>query len=151
MGGWVAGGAGGELRLRLRVLGAAAGIVAVSLLLSGALTWVLVRNLELQSAQDQLDRSIIGERALVIHDQCLVRTGPASNAGPATCRLDDGRDYKARLSLAASQLGADRLLLLTGQFQVAFLRPNPTPHGQLHFATWTRVNRAARHRINFHG
>jgi len=30
--------------------------VAVSLLLSGALTWVLVRDLELQAAQDQLDR-----------------------------------------------------------------------------------------------
>src|SRR6202158_2456214 len=57
-------GAGGELSLRLRLLAAAAGIVAVSLLLSGALTWGLVGDLELQSAQDQLDREILTARSL---------------------------------------------------------------------------------------
>src|SRR5207245_3645347 len=88
VGGRLPAGAGGELSLRLRLLAAAAGIVAVSLLLSGALTWVLVRDLELQSAQQQLDRSIVNDRALVLHDQCLVRTGAVTNAGAATCRLD---------------------------------------------------------------
>jgi len=144
-------GAGGELSLRLRLLAAAAGIVAVSLLLSGALTWVLVRNLELQSAQDQLDRSIVGERALVIHDQCLVRTGPPSNAGPATCRLDDGQDYKVRLSLAASQLGTDRLLLLTSQFRVAFDSANPDPIGEIAISAAKRVNGVQEARINLDG
>jgi len=144
-------GAGGELSLRLRLLAAAAGIVAVSLLLSGALTWVLVRNLELQSAQQLLDRSIIGERALVIHDQCLVRTGGASNAGPATCRLDDAQDYKTRLSLAASQLGTDRLLLLTSQFRVAFDSANPDPLGQISISASKRINGVAEARINLDG
>jgi signal transduction histidine kinase len=124
--------------------------VAVSLVLSGALTWVLVRNLELQSAQELLDRSIISERALVIHDQCLVRTGPASNAGPATCRLDDGQDYKARLSLAASQLGTDRLLLLTSQFRVAFDSANPDPIGEIAVPS-KRLNGVAEARINLDG
>ncbi len=144
-------GAGGELSLRLRLLAAAAGIVAVSLLLSGALTWVLVRDLELQSAQQLLDRSIIGERALVIHDQCLVRTGGASNAGPATCRLDDAQDYKTRLSLAASQLGTDRLLLLTSQFRVAFDSANPDPLGQISISASKRINGVAEARINLDG
>jgi signal transduction histidine kinase len=112
---------------------------------------VLVRNLELQSAQDQLDRSIIGERALVVHDQCLVRTGGASNAGPATCRLDDAQDYKTRLSLAASQLGTDRLLLLTSQFRVAFDSGNPDPIGQIAISASRRVNGVAEARINLDG
>ena len=47
-------GAERQLTLRLRLLAAAAGIVAVSLLLGGLLTWVLVRDLELQAVQDQL-------------------------------------------------------------------------------------------------
>jgi len=113
-------GAGGELSLRLRLLAAAAGIVAVSLLLSGALTWVLVRDLELQSAQDQLDRSIITTRPLVLHQQCLIRMGVATNAGAATCRLDDPIDYQERLAQLASQLGTNRLLLLNRQLRVVF-------------------------------
>src|SRR4029077_15153450 len=113
-------GAGGELRPPLRLLAAAAGIGGVSLLLSGALTWVLVRNLELQSAQDQLDRSIVTARPLILHQECLLRTGAATNAGAATCRLDDPIDYQARLSLLASQLGNSRLLLLNKQARIVF-------------------------------
>src|SRR5216684_2401083 len=109
-----------ELRLRLRLLAAAAGIVAVSLLLSGALTWVLVRDLELQSAQDQLDRSIVTARPLILHQECLLRAGAVTNPGLNTCRLDDPIDYQARLSLLASQLGNSRLLLLNKQARVVF-------------------------------
>ena len=113
-------GAGGQLSLRLRLLAAAAGIVAVSLLLSGALTWVLVRDLELQSAQDQLDRSILTARPVIQHQECLLRVGAATNAGSATCRLDDPIDFQARLDLLASQLGTSRLLLLNRQGRVVF-------------------------------
>src|SRR5439155_892228 len=60
-------GAGRKLNLRLRLLAAAAGIVAISLLLAGALTWVFVRDLEFQSVQDQLDREAISAQALVRH------------------------------------------------------------------------------------
>jgi signal transduction histidine kinase len=94
--------------------------VAVSLLLSGALTWVLVRDLELQSAQDQLDRSILTARPLIQHQECLLRTGAATNAGAATCRLDDPIDFLGRLNLLASQLGTSRLLLLNRQGRVVF-------------------------------
>src|SRR5439155_1425119 len=44
-------------------MAAAAGIVAVSLLLAGALTWVQVRDLEFQSVQEQLDRQITSAAA----------------------------------------------------------------------------------------
>jgi len=92
----------------------------VSLLLSGALTWVLVRDLELQSAQEQLDRTIVTTRPLVLHQQCLQKVGVVTNAGPTTCRLDDPIDYQERLNVLASQLGANRLLLLNRQRRVVF-------------------------------
>src|SRR5439155_205916 len=74
--------AGGEreLSLRFRLLAAAAGIVATSLLLSGALTWFLVRNVELQAAQDSVDRNVQVSAMLVRHQECLMRTGVATNA-----------------------------------------------------------------------
>jgi signal transduction histidine kinase len=124
-------GAGGDLSLRLRLLAAAAGIVAVSLLLSGALTWVLVRDLELQSAQDQLDRSILVARPLIQHQQCLLRVGAVTNVGAATCRLDDPIDYQARLNLLASQLGTSRLLLLNRQGRVVFDSGSADTSGQV--------------------
>jgi signal transduction histidine kinase len=120
VGGRVPAGAGGELSLRFRLLAAAAGIVAVSLLLSGALTWLLVRDLELQTAQEQLDRSIVADRPLVLHQQCLIRVGAATNPGAATCRLDDPIDYQQRLGVLASQLGTSRLLLLNKQLRIVF-------------------------------
>ena len=72
-----------HLSLRFRLLAAAAGIVAVSLVLSGALTWVLVRDVELQGAQDELDRAVIVEAQLVRHQECLNPIGVVTNAGPA--------------------------------------------------------------------
>src|SRR4029077_3850910 len=111
-------GAGGGLSLRLRLLASAAGIVAVSLLLSGALTWLLVRNLELQSAQEQLDRAMITTRPLVLHEQCMFRPRVATSPGVADCPLDDPIDYQERLTTLSTQLGPDRLLLLNGQRRV---------------------------------
>ena len=56
MGSRLQAGAGGSLSFRIRALAIAAGIVAVSLLLSGVLTWVLVRGLEEQNTKDNLER-----------------------------------------------------------------------------------------------
>ena len=131
MGGRLPAGAGRELSLRLRLLAAAAGIVAVSLLLSGGLTWVLVRDLELQSAQEQLDRTIVTTRPLVLHQQCLIKTGAPTNTGPATCRLDDPIDYQERLNVVASQLGGNRLLLLNRQRRIVFDSAGQDSAGQV--------------------
>src|SRR4029077_9752123 len=100
---------------------AAAGIVAVSLILSGALSWVLVRDVELQGAQDQLDRSILVDATLVRHYECQRFLTPLSNAGPAACALADQATYINRLSdLVVPSLGSDRLLLLNRQRFVVF-------------------------------
>ena len=122
MGCRVPAGAGGELSLRLRLLAAAAGIVAVSLLLSGALTWVLVRDLELQAAQDQLDRSAQVDAVLVRHEECAVRPLVRTNAGTCTATrgVDDALDFTNRLANLASTLGADRLMLLNKQRVLVF-------------------------------
>ena len=120
--------AGGEreLSLRFRLLAAAAGIVATSLLLSGALTWFLVRNVELQAAQDSVDRNVQVSAMLVRHQECLMRTGVATNAGPVACRLTDGTDFSSRLdSSVAPALGSSRLLLLGRQRQVLYDSQDP--------------------------
>src|SRR6266853_1977908 len=57
------------------------------LVLGGLLTWVLVRDLELQAVQDQLDRGVVTTTAQVHNLECFTR--PANvNPGPAGCRLD---------------------------------------------------------------
>jgi hypothetical protein len=71
-------GAERQLTLRLRLLAAAAGIVAVSLLLGGLLTWVLVRDLELQGVQDQLDRAVVPAALQVKHLECFTLPAAAS-------------------------------------------------------------------------
>ena len=113
------------------MLAAAAGIVAVSLLLSGILTWLLVRNLEFQNAQDELDRVALVERALVIHQECLVRPAGSAAAGAATCRLDDPSDFEDRLTSLAPTLGVDRLVLLDRQRQIVFDSGGPDTLGLL--------------------
>ncbi len=109
-----------DLTLRFRLLAAAAGIVAVSLLLSGALTWLLVRDLALQGAQDQIDRSIMVEVTLVRHYQCYAEpTG--TQPGPTACVLADTQLYTERLQdYVVPRLSGDRLLLLRRDRSVAF-------------------------------
>jgi two-component system sensor histidine kinase BaeS len=94
------------------LLAAAAGIVAVSLLLSGALTWLLVRNLEVQAAQDQLDRAIVAARPAVVHLQCFNPPPGPAQPGGAFCRLADPAEYMNRLNGLSPTLNADRLILL---------------------------------------
>ena len=113
-------GAGRQLSLRLRVLAAAAGIVAVSLLLSGTLTWVLVRNLEFQSAQGQLDFAIQVDRVLVRHQECLNLPPAVTNEGVTGCRLADPAEFEDRLTTLATTLSEDRLLLLDRQRRVVW-------------------------------
>ncbi len=113
-------GAGGDLTLRFRLLAAAAGIVAVSLLLSGALTWLLIRDLEVETAQVQLDRALVAARPLVLHQQCLIRPNAPTGQGAATCRLADPSEYQGRLASLAPTLNADRLLLLDKQRRIVF-------------------------------
>ncbi len=55
MGGRLQAGAGADLSIRIRLFAVAAGIVAVSLVMSGVLTWVLVRQLEEQNTKDSLE------------------------------------------------------------------------------------------------
>ena len=113
-------GAERQLTLRTRLLAAAAGIVAVSLLLGGLLTWVLVRDLELRGAQDQLDRAVTPTAVQVKNLECFTR--PAGvNAGGANCRLDIPVDFEDRLnSVVLPSLGGNRLLLLDATGRVVY-------------------------------
>jgi signal transduction histidine kinase len=128
-------GAGRQLSLRLRVLAAAAGIVAVSLLLSGALTWVLVRNLEVQTAQGQLDVAIQADAVAVRHEECRNVPRVATNQGPAGCigagGVDDPIDFQDRLAALAATLSEVRLLLLDGRRVVVWDSGNPSAAGQV--------------------
>ena len=108
-------GAGRQLTLRFRLLAAAAGIVAVSLFLAGALTWVQVRTLEFQGVQDQLDRQITTAAQQVRANECqFVRTGTT------LCRPTDAAEYTGRLDLLAARLAGGRLLLLDSQRYVVY-------------------------------
>jgi signal transduction histidine kinase len=102
----------------------------VSLLLGGALTWVLVRNLEVQSAQGQLDFSIQINKVLVRHQECLNPPLLATNEGALGCRLDDPADFEARLETLATAQSGDRLLLLNGRRVVVWDSGNPDTSGQ---------------------
>jgi len=104
----------------VRLLAAAAGIVAVSLLLGGLLTWVLVRDLELQAVQDQLDRGVVTATAQIHNLECFTR--PAGvNPGPAACRLDLPVDFEDRMnSVIVPALSGNRLLLLDAQGRVVY-------------------------------
>ena len=85
----------------------------MSLLLGGALTWVLVRDLEFQGAQDQLDRGVVAATVQVKHQECFTRPAVVTNIGVATCRLDTPVDFEDRLSsIVLPTLSGNRLLLL---------------------------------------
>ena len=94
----------------------------MSLILSGALTWVLVRNVALQGAQDELDRQILTSMVAVRHLECVrVPTAPA-NAGTCTAisGLADPSLFTERLDELVTTMGVDRLLLLNSSRQVVY-------------------------------
>jgi signal transduction histidine kinase len=97
-------------------------VVAVSLVISGFLTGYLVRNLEFQNAQDQLDRQSIIFRQQVWNRECYsnlaVANGRCAGAPPGlTPRLE----YIDRLqTTVVPSLNGDRLLLVTRSGGVVF-------------------------------
>ena len=118
--------------------------MATSLLLSGALTWIQVRNVELQAAQDDVDRNVQLGAQLVRHQECFVRTGAATNAGAAGCRLADSQDFADRLnSSVVPTLGGARLLLLGRQHQVLYDSVDPSNAAVLAITASKRVANVA--------
>jgi len=124
-------GARPELNLRLRVLTAAAGIVAVSLVVSGALTWVLVRDLEFKNAQDEVAKEVVAYRTRVLVAECVQRitTGPGCPAVVSGTGRQPGltsvEQFEGDLQTISSGLGGDRLLLLDRQRAVVFDSASP--------------------------
>jgi len=109
------------LSLRFRLLIAAAGIVVVSLVLSGALTWVLVRNLEFDDAHLQLDRLALLRRAEVLRAECLtIPSGTTTTCPGGNGRLASRAAYEDRLRNLAVASGADRMLLVAANRTIVF-------------------------------
>ena len=109
------------MSLRFRLLIAAAGIVVVSLVLSGALTWVLVRNLEFDDAHLQLDRLALLRRAEVLRAECLtIPSGTTTTCPGGNGRLASRAAYEDRLRNLAVASGADRMLLVAANRTIVF-------------------------------
>ena len=109
------------MSLRFRLLIAAAGIVVVSLVLSGALTWVLVRNLEFDDAHLQLDRLALLRRAEVLRAECLtIPSGTTTTCPGGNGRLASRAAYEDRLRNIAVASGADRMLLVAANRTIVF-------------------------------
>ncbi len=89
--------------------------MAVSLLLGGALTWVIVRDLEFQSVQDQLDRQVMTAATVVRTQECVV-----PQSGSAVCRTATPADFIERLNLDSPRLGSGRLVLLDNDRYVVY-------------------------------
>jgi signal transduction histidine kinase len=79
------------------------------------LTWVLVRDLEFQSAQDQLDRQVVTAATLVKVQECLT---PGNATG--SCKLATPAEFSQRLSAGAARLASGRLLLLDNERYVVY-------------------------------
>ena len=115
------------MTLRNRLLLAAAGIVGVSLLTSGILSLLLVRSLEFDNAQVELDRKAIAARAEVVHAECA--TLPALiSANCPNGRIATGTVFEQRVSGLVPGV-ADRLLLLTAQNVVIYDTQNEAAYG----------------------
>ena len=95
----------------------------MSLALGGALTWVLVRDLEFQAAQDQLDRQVVATAQLVRHEECTIRPPSVSSSGSCTAFRGqaDPSVFEDRLNASVlPALNGGRLLLLDRQRVVLF-------------------------------
>ena len=93
----------------------------VSLLLAGALTWLLVRDLVVQNVQEQLDRRVVVVKDQVKNQECLVRPAVVSNPGAANCKLDPPVEFEDRLgAVVVPTLSGNRLLLLDSRQKVVW-------------------------------
>ena len=113
--------------------------MAVSLILAGALTWFQIRNLELQAAQDQLDRQVVAARLIVMRNECLnVPRLPTSTACPGGRYASYG-EFVDRLD-ALPQLAGSRLLLLDSARFVVYDSSRPDVIG-------TQISITESHRV----
>ena len=105
---------------RNRLLLAAAGIVGVSLLTSGILSLVLVRTLEFDNAQLELDRSVVRIRHNVLRAEC--QTPPVAITSTACIgpKLATADLYKTRVGVLVPGGTAERLLLVSNQGIVVY-------------------------------
>ncbi len=119
-------GADPHLSLRARVLAYAAGIVAVSLIVSGALTWVLVRDLEFSNAKDQLAHDVVAYRTRVLTAECVQRLASLPGCPGLTVNgiRQSGQtpldQYQLDLQNISTGLAGDRLVLLDRQHNAVF-------------------------------
>ncbi len=97
--------------------------MAVSLLLAGALTWLMIRDLEIGAAQSQLDRQVATARLLVMRNECL--TAPRNPTGTACGRFAPYGEFVDRLDQLAPQLGGNRLLLVDSERFVVYDSARP--------------------------
>jgi len=116
------------LSLRNRLLLAAAAIVGVSLLTSGILSLFLVRSLEFDNAQVDLDRRAIAAQREVVHAECATLPAVTTAACPGG-RITTGTIYEQRLASLIPTV-ADRLILLTVRDVVIYDSKNEDAYGQ---------------------
>jgi signal transduction histidine kinase len=76
----------------------------------------MVRDLEFESVQNQLDRQVSTAAVAVRAQECQV----APSAGNGVCRTATESDFVERLNRNASRLGTGRLLLLNDQHNVVY-------------------------------
>ncbi|MDQ6918657.1 MAG: HAMP domain-containing histidine kinase [Candidatus Dormibacteraeota bacterium] len=115
------------MSLRNRLLLAAAGIVGVSLLTSGILSLFLVRSLEFDNAQIDLDRKAIAAQREVVHAECATPPAVQTAACPGG-RIATGTVFEQRVNGLVPSV-ADRLLLLTPQNAVIYDTQNEDAYG----------------------
>ena len=106
------------MSLRNRLLLAAAVIVAVSLLTSGTVALLLVRSLEFDNAQVELDRQALTTQQQVVRAECATVPVASSTTCPAG-RITTGDVFEARVSAMVPGV-ADRILLLSPQNAVLY-------------------------------
>jgi signal transduction histidine kinase len=106
------------LSFRVRLLLAAAGIVGVSLLISGFLALVLVRSLEFDSAQLALDQQALTLQPQLLRATCAIPPATATAACP-NGRAADAVTYSDRVNALVPR-GGDRILLLSATNSVTF-------------------------------
>ena len=99
------------MSLQARFLLAAIGVIAVSLAISGTLTAVLIRNLEVNQAQVELERSALLVKPQALNAECRVRNA-TTNRCDVPARNEE--QYVAQLNMRLSEvnLQEDRLLVL---------------------------------------
>lgn len=128
------------MSLRLRLLLAAAGIVLISLLTSGALSLILVRSLEFDTAQVDLDRLSLTARHDVLRAECQTAQ-PQPRIDCVGGRLAPRDVYHDRLAGLSHYGSADRMLLVNSAGVIVFDSMNDSAVG-------SRVTAARSRRID---